>query len=356
MIPCGLDTFGWPPTNRRKCAVVWGEPMRLDDLPRNRKGYAEAGERVGAEIVRLWRLAAEASAAGLPPVLPDGARAERDQPAPRATLTAMASTTTRNLGRISEIAQVAVKHGFGYFFETAPADRPAARDSRASPPEAIAVAARPAPARDARRARPDLRQVRPAALDAARRRAAGHRGRAAGAPGRRAPLPVRGRRAGDPRGARPLDRAAVHRVRPDPGRRRLDRPGAPRDPSERPARRGQGAAAERAEPDRGRPRAPLPGGAARPRARAGARLHRRAPARRRVRALDPPGARLPARGPQRRGLPPPLLRPPARADPARLLELHAHARAHARAPRRHAARRPAARRLGDGGAPRASRT
>jgi hypothetical protein len=30
----------------------------------------------------------------------------------------MASTGTRNLGRISEIAQVAVRHGFGYFFET----------------------------------------------------------------------------------------------------------------------------------------------------------------------------------------------------------------------------------------------
>jgi ubiquinone biosynthesis protein len=30
----------------------------------------------------------------------------------------MASSATRNLGRISEIAQVAVKHGFGYFFET----------------------------------------------------------------------------------------------------------------------------------------------------------------------------------------------------------------------------------------------
>jgi 1-acyl-sn-glycerol-3-phosphate acyltransferase len=73
VIPCGLDTFGWSPTNRRKCAVVWGEPMRLDDLPRNRKGYAEAVEVVGAEIVRLWRLAAEASAAGLPPRLPDGA-------------------------------------------------------------------------------------------------------------------------------------------------------------------------------------------------------------------------------------------------------------------------------------------
>ncbi len=30
----------------------------------------------------------------------------------------MAGSTTRNLGRLSEIAQVAVKHGFGYFFET----------------------------------------------------------------------------------------------------------------------------------------------------------------------------------------------------------------------------------------------
>jgi 1-acyl-sn-glycerol-3-phosphate acyltransferase len=74
VIPCGLDTFGWSPRNRRKCAVVWGEPMRLGDLPRNRRGYAEAAEVVGAEIVRLWRLAAEASAAGLPPELPDGAR------------------------------------------------------------------------------------------------------------------------------------------------------------------------------------------------------------------------------------------------------------------------------------------
>jgi 1-acyl-sn-glycerol-3-phosphate acyltransferase len=74
VIPCGLDTFGWSPTNRRKCAVVWGEPIELDGLPRNRRGYAEAAELVGAEIVRLWRLAAEASAAGLPPELPDGAK------------------------------------------------------------------------------------------------------------------------------------------------------------------------------------------------------------------------------------------------------------------------------------------
>jgi 1-acyl-sn-glycerol-3-phosphate acyltransferase len=82
VIPCGLDTFGWSPLNRRKCAVVWGEPMRLDDLPRNRKGYADAGERVGAEIVRLWRLAAEVSAAGLPPELTDGSRRSGINPKP----------------------------------------------------------------------------------------------------------------------------------------------------------------------------------------------------------------------------------------------------------------------------------
>ena len=82
VIPCGLDTFGWSPRNRRRCAVVWGEPMAVDDLPRNRKGYAEAAERVGAEVVRLWRLAAEASAAGLPPELPDGAKRSGINPRP----------------------------------------------------------------------------------------------------------------------------------------------------------------------------------------------------------------------------------------------------------------------------------
>jgi 1-acyl-sn-glycerol-3-phosphate acyltransferase len=74
VIPLGLDTFGWSPTNRRLCAIVWGEPMRLDDLPRNRRGYAQATQIVGAEIVRLWRLAVHAAAAGLPPELPDGAK------------------------------------------------------------------------------------------------------------------------------------------------------------------------------------------------------------------------------------------------------------------------------------------
>jgi 1-acyl-sn-glycerol-3-phosphate acyltransferase len=82
VIPLGLDTFGWSPANRRLCAVIWGEPMRLDDLPRNRKGYAEAGERVGEEIVELWRQAVAACVAGLPLELPDGTRRTGINPRP----------------------------------------------------------------------------------------------------------------------------------------------------------------------------------------------------------------------------------------------------------------------------------
>lgn len=78
VVPLGLDTFRWSPANRRKCALVVGEPIELSHLPRNRKGYAEAGALVQAELVRLWRLAAEAAAAGLPPELPDGTR--RNEP------------------------------------------------------------------------------------------------------------------------------------------------------------------------------------------------------------------------------------------------------------------------------------
>ena len=82
VIPCAVDTFGWRPWNRRVCSVVWGEPLSVADLPRNRKGYAAAGERVGEEIVRLWRLAVAASAAGLPEELPDGARRSGINPTP----------------------------------------------------------------------------------------------------------------------------------------------------------------------------------------------------------------------------------------------------------------------------------
>ena len=91
-------------------------------------------------------------------------------------------------------------------------------------------------------------------------------------------------------------------------RGRLDRPGAPRRASERRRGRGQGAAPERAAPDRVRPGAALPGRAHDQGARPRARLHRRPRARGRVRALDPAGARLQARGAPRRHVPPQLRR------------------------------------------------
>lgn len=72
VIPVGLETFGWTRKNRRRCCMVIGEPMRFDDLPRNGSGYREAAELLRLEILRLWRQAAEAVAAGLPPELPDG--------------------------------------------------------------------------------------------------------------------------------------------------------------------------------------------------------------------------------------------------------------------------------------------
>jgi 1-acyl-sn-glycerol-3-phosphate acyltransferase len=83
VVPCGVDTFRWSPTNRRPCAVVWGEPIDLSGLQRNRSGYAQAAKIVGTEMVRLWRQAAEAAAAGLPPQLPDGTK--RDGPFTRSS-------------------------------------------------------------------------------------------------------------------------------------------------------------------------------------------------------------------------------------------------------------------------------
>ena len=54
--------------------VQAGEPISLDGLPHSGKGYREAAEIIRAELQRLWRQAAEAVAAGLPPALPDGTR------------------------------------------------------------------------------------------------------------------------------------------------------------------------------------------------------------------------------------------------------------------------------------------
>lgn len=74
MVPCGVYSFGWSLRRRQPCAVVWGDPLDLSGLPRSGRGYREAAEVAGAELLRLWRLAAEAVAAGFPAQLSDGSR------------------------------------------------------------------------------------------------------------------------------------------------------------------------------------------------------------------------------------------------------------------------------------------
>ena len=74
VIPVGIETFGWSRRNRRRCCVVFGEPLRFDDLPRNGRGYKGAAEILEGELLRLWRQAGEAVAAGFPPELPDGTK------------------------------------------------------------------------------------------------------------------------------------------------------------------------------------------------------------------------------------------------------------------------------------------
>ena len=74
VIPCGIESFGWSGRNLRPCCVVFGEPVRFDELPCNGRGYKQAANIVSAEILRLWRQAAEAAGAGFPPELPDGTK------------------------------------------------------------------------------------------------------------------------------------------------------------------------------------------------------------------------------------------------------------------------------------------
>jgi 1-acyl-sn-glycerol-3-phosphate acyltransferase len=72
VVPVGVDAFGWSLKNRRPFAVAFGEPMDLGGFPGNGRGYKEAASLVEAEVVRLWRLAAEAVADRLPDRLRDG--------------------------------------------------------------------------------------------------------------------------------------------------------------------------------------------------------------------------------------------------------------------------------------------
>lgn len=74
IFPCGVYSFGWSPRNRMACALVWGDSIDMTGFPRSGRGYREAAELVGAEVLRLWRLAGEATASGFPLELGDGAR------------------------------------------------------------------------------------------------------------------------------------------------------------------------------------------------------------------------------------------------------------------------------------------
>jgi 1-acyl-sn-glycerol-3-phosphate acyltransferase len=72
VVPVGVDAFGWSLRNRRPFAVAIGEPLDLSCFPGNGRGYKEATGLVEAEVTRLWRLAAQAVADGLPDRLRDG--------------------------------------------------------------------------------------------------------------------------------------------------------------------------------------------------------------------------------------------------------------------------------------------
>jgi 1-acyl-sn-glycerol-3-phosphate acyltransferase len=76
VVPVGIDAFGWSLRNPRPFAVVIGEPMDLSSFPRHGKGYKEATGVVEAELIRLWRLAAEAVTDDFPGRLRDGTRRE----------------------------------------------------------------------------------------------------------------------------------------------------------------------------------------------------------------------------------------------------------------------------------------
>jgi len=72
VVPVGIDAFGWSLGNPRPFAVAFGPPMDLSAFPRNGRGYKEAAAIVEAEMLRLWRLSAQAVADGLPDRLRDG--------------------------------------------------------------------------------------------------------------------------------------------------------------------------------------------------------------------------------------------------------------------------------------------
>ena len=75
VVPCAVETFKWnAKTNRRACAVVFGDAIPTEGYRRDREGYTALTEVVTEEIFKLWRLAGEAVARGFPRELSDGTK------------------------------------------------------------------------------------------------------------------------------------------------------------------------------------------------------------------------------------------------------------------------------------------
>jgi 1-acyl-sn-glycerol-3-phosphate acyltransferase len=58
----------WRIGNFAPVSIAWGEPMRLEGLPRGAKGYREASQRIEDELHRLWRWLRDLHEAGRPRV------------------------------------------------------------------------------------------------------------------------------------------------------------------------------------------------------------------------------------------------------------------------------------------------
>ena len=304
-------------------------------------GAALMGAREGDEVEVSAPRGAWTATRRLDPRRVAGAPTPRAAPQPvsaaRTAKTAPVPAATRNLGRLSEIAQVAVRHGFGYVFERhrltdlLPRQRGGDAERRDGAGSARGQHLRemldelgPTFVKFGQllSTRPDV--VPPDIIAELR-----------GLQDDVRAVPVRRRRARDPRGARPADRAALPRVRRAAARGRVDRPGAPRGAAERPPRRRQGAAAATRR-GRSRPTSRCSTRRRGSRRSACARSTSSTPseivdefARSIRQELD---YRLEARNAEafHRN----FAGHPHVARPARLLELHARARADARVPRR----------------------
>ena len=251
MIPtsrAGLQRYRTRPPGRQSRAASRGEEGDEDGQPV--RAAPSATTRLAARIAPRRRSSVPSSTFPSSPVGVDVVAWNTSGMATR--------PTPRKIGRLSEIAQVAVRHGFGAS-SRAQADRPAAVDARVEPSLEAGVGSE-----RGLHLREMLDELGPTfvkfgqLLSTARRRPTGHRRRASCATGRRPSFPFAQARAAVQAEARSDTRAGVPPLRGDADRRR-DRAGTPGDAPERRRGRREGAATQRAGSDRVRPRAPLPG-------------------------------------------------------------------------------------------------